>query len=847
MRVLASWLGLVVTVSCARLPGVPAGECGNGVIEPPEDCDSFGVEGGAECRPKGAVGQCHFDCAAGGDGTRPNCPSGWGCDQGGICRKPTGQFAALREYEIGSAASLLSGDFDGDGRDDIASLENPDRIGATHVRFHYFDDRAELRETREFAPSLLAPTVSRLSADALSDVVFSDFRIGVLLGRSDRSWVPETFSSYRIEDTSIRTIGVFAAGAVQGSSGFVVLAVFDGVSGLYVGDAQNNGLPRLLAPLGGPNEAFAGDPVQGRLFEDTAASPCTQVVVALRGDTRFSVLDVCARSPENGEPVWRSTDGINVELTPAEGVDAAPQLVDLDADGHLDVLIGAGGRAFAAYGDGAAIAAAVPYQLPLPAASRLGREIRMPLAAGDFTADGGLDFVFDDQVLVSAATPEVGRYEYVEWATLPAGYWNAAAIGDFNANGHLDWVASSRQRTGIHFFNGTSTDNLNEFRIPTQRPVQQLALGDFDGDLINDLAFSQLDAEGAVATSAWIAFGLPAGPPAAPTQIARVGAIDQVTSFRQLARDYLMLSSSEDVDGQQQGALALFFGGGDRVPVALYELSTFAADGSTANSVALRALGGHFSGNSPMDVLAIAIDASVPLSNELEFWLLPGLAVSAGFPERLGRLPAGLRAVSGRAATARVHLGTAVLDVDGDGRDELALVAPTEDDEHCALAWVAVEGGRVREGTNLVFDEPCTAVELRALDADADGAIDLALINGRDRFVGARLSVWWNDGAGGFDTGRRSIVADRETSPRSFAALSATPAQNLTLAYATETELRFGTLSAAGRDFVELSPPLPIDRCTGMAAADLNGDGALDLTLARSGNLSVLAALLENL
>ncbi len=40
---------------------------------------------------------------------------------------------------------------------------------------------------------------------------------------------------------------------------------------------------------------------------------------------------------------------------------------------------------------------------------------------------------------------------------------------------------------------------------------------------------------------------------------------------------------------------------------------------------------------------------------------------------------------------------------------------------------------------------------------------------------------------------------------------------------------------------------LPLDGCTGMTAADLDGDGAADLVLARRGNLNVLKATLESL
>ena len=80
---------LTLTTRCAVLPDIPAGTCGNGVLEPPEDCDTFTLQAASLCRPKGTAGECHLDCRARSDGTRPACPAGWGCDREGLCRAPT--------------------------------------------------------------------------------------------------------------------------------------------------------------------------------------------------------------------------------------------------------------------------------------------------------------------------------------------------------------------------------------------------------------------------------------------------------------------------------------------------------------------------------------------------------------------------------------------------------------------------------------------------------------------------------------------------------------------------------------------------------------------------------------
>lgn len=662
---------LALLGACAKLPEIGAGECGNGVIEPPEDCDTFGAaDGGAECRPEGAVGECHFDCTPDSDGDRPECPTGWGCDSAGLCRKPTGEFEPLlREYEVGSAVSLSGGDFDGDGNADLMSLEAPEGLGSTRARFHYFDDQAELRESREYSRAVFLPEVTDLSGDGRSDVIFTDSRVGVLLGRADRAWVPETFSSYRLLDTSIRTLGVFET-PVQQAPGFVVFASLDGIAGVYVPDSANAGVPRLLGELTGPNETLAGDPVGGHLIEDRAASPCAQIVFAVRGEAQFWVLDVCGRDMATGQPIWQDALRTAVPLVPPEPVDAAPLIADVNADGHLDVLVGANGRVQVAYGDGTALAPASPIRLRIDGVPE-PTDIEMPLAVGDLTGDGGADFVFGDRALFSlpASTPD--QFDYLVSLVAEPGHWTAAAIADFNANGSLDLALASTRRSGVDFFNSSGDGWLTQFRITTARPIQHLAVGDFNGDFINDLSLSQIGAQSASADSVLIAYGEPAGGPAAPIQVASLTELEQIGVVREGAVDYMVLSSSELRAGQRWGVLTLLSGGaGNDLPVALYELTRFAADSSTLGAAALRAVGGRFTSEDQGDVFAIGAPAAGPYdpSLVLEFWLLPALTTDVGTPVLLeGRWPSHLNAISGTGVEATMHLSMHAGDFDADG------------------------------------------------------------------------------------------------------------------------------------------------------------------------------------
>jgi hypothetical protein len=845
--------------ACARLPEVGDNECGNGVIEPPEDCDTFAVGVGAVCRLPGSVGACRLDCSPGGAGPG-GCPDGWGCDLGGLCRRPTGGFEAPSEFEVGTADSLASEDFDGDGRADVLSAEPQNERGNAHIKFHYFDERGALDETRSFPHLLRSPAIAQMTAnDDRSDVVFSDGRIGMLLGRADRSWVPETFSSYRFPNTAIRTLSVRDA-PVDQAEGFLVFAIFEDVSGVYVADPITNGV-RRVSSLPVPIDGFVGDPVAAQVIEGT---PCKQALLAVRGESRFSMLDGCVLAPD-GNAVWRPELQTQVvPLDPPEPIVHGPQGVDINGDGHLDVIVGSAERTFVAYGDGVTLAMAVPYALPVDpvdlgiggdagvtggdagvtgGVGTSGMPLPMPLAAGDVTGDGVVDFALPNGLLLSRPPPARARYEYQLY---PGGAprWTVAAIADLNANGRPDVIAGSSDRPGLDFFNGTGKEALTFFTIPTTRPVQRMTVGDFDGDLIEDLAFTQDGGTDQGETQVMISFGTPFGSPLPSVAVARLRNVEQLAAYREFDLSHLLLASAEGADQDRRGVLTVLEGSGDRMPVALYELNTFASDGRVNESTAVRVLAGAFTTEAPGDVLAIGFDELIE-PPALDFWLLPQLGNSAGTPVRLsGALPADARPFFD--GTQGYSVTTASADVDGDGRDEALLGLPRQDDDHCALWVLDVEPDRVTIRSELDLAEPCARGQLVPVP-DGNGRVDIAWLTSRLDGDDRRLSIFWNDGAGLFSIDRRTVVGGAALAPQAFALLPATGARGTTLAYATPAGLELVAIEPSTRALGTPVPLFPLAGCTGMTAADVNGDGAVDLVAAARGNLNVLAASLEAL
>lgn len=842
------WAALVAgyalaLVSCAELPSIESGECGNGIKDRGEDCDVFAANHLSVCRAPGTVGECHLDCTPDRDGDHPPCPQGWGCSIDRICRPPTGQFDARVELEHGSGYSLLAGDFDGDRRSDVVSIEPTDTVGNTRLRIHFFDETAALAETRVFPKTLLSPVVSDVSGDGRSDLIFSDSRLGLLLGRADRTLVPETFGSYRIPTAKSRLVAV-SDRMIAGAPAIAVVTTLDDGPGLYVLNSAGQGSLRLLSELAGGAEQLVGDPVAGDVIEDPTSSPCSEVVLATRAEPGFRLVNLCTRT-DKGVLAWRAVAERRViALEPIEEVTASPQLTDMNADGHLDVLLGTRAGPYVAYGDGSGLATATPLETGLPAelASEIGDPL--PLAAADFTGDGAVDFVFDDRVIVSRPSFSGGPPEYALGALNSGARWTEVRIADLNGNGHLDVIAASQELPIIDFFNGSGTDQLAHFRLSTSRPARQLVVGDFDGDLVDDLAFAEPSPATLQPDSVMIAFGNPAGPPAAGIAVARVQNVEQLVDAADNGVGSLFVVSTDSADGRRDGVVTLLLGSGDRVPFAPYELTRFSTEGALRSSSALSLTAGAFSAAGARDALAFA---SPDLERTWELWSLPGVASSQSLiaerrPETFDETV--LPAVANNQHL-EVAISSAALDLDGDDIDEALFVMP-DTTGRCVVVVVTQEGPRALGAASpgaLLLDEPCMRPELAPADVDGDGALDLVLLSGAPGGDDRKLLVLWNDA--GVLGASPALVSEPGDSPRQFAVLPRTPTRNFSLAYITDNAVKLVSTTSKRRELKAQDPLTSVEHGTGIVAADVNGDGVTDLALLASGALTVLTAALE--
>jgi hypothetical protein len=841
----AVWASLsAVVAGCTDFPAIPANDCENGVVESREDCDTFGLGAGTSCRPKGTVGECHFDCSVHA-GKRTRCPAGWGCDAEAICRRPSGGFEFASDAVDVGAWSLASGDFDGDQRADVMSLEPLDSAGATRVRFHYFDARAKLEATREFPKLVLSPVVENMSAslDSRSDVAFADSGIGLMLGRADRAWLPETFSSYRSAGASLRVTAIYDRQISQVSPLLPLITTSSG-TGFYVPD-PGTGKLGLHASFSGSVASLAGDPVSGNLLEDERSSPCLEPVLAELGASHFTVVNVCARDAQ-GQPVFRDLfEQTRIELVPRAAIDGAPLIADLNGDGHLDVLVGAQGTPYVSYGDGYGLATATPYAMPI-ADNDPTADMRFPLAAGDLTGDGVVDFVLPDYVLLSLKTGALVSYAAAAGNRLGAP-WTAAKIGDFNGNGQLDVVAASNGALNLQFLNGDGAGQFTSTLISSEAPIASLADGDFDGDLIEDIAALQMPRAAQPKGSLLVSFGAPLGSPSAPVSVAQVSGAEQLGSYREGGIANLFVAATDTLAEVQSGSLTLLDGDPDRLPFAPLALSEFAANGSVQDALAISLAAGSFTAKRAGDVIAVGLTSR----NERELWLVPAIDSPGSTPARLADLNQVLNPSVVAHLGFSADIGSLAVDLDGDGLDEAVFAMPAGSDRtQCGLLIVSANNpgpDSVNARAPLLLDRACPDPVLSATDLDGDHFSDLLLLTGAALSDSRELLVLWNDQNGGFSSSELTPVASGE-SPQAFTILPALPAnsslspRSVGIAYVTKSAALLRTVIDGTHGFSEPTWLADLPGGSGISAGDVDGDGLVDLVLAASGELSVLQA-----
>jgi hypothetical protein len=760
-------------LGCADLDTMAASNCGNKALDDAEDCDTFAPSWFPEgqCRQAGQPAACRLDCSPDDDGNRPLCPPGWRCGYtDGVCRSASGSFEndlPIADVQV-DTPRLLVGDIDVDHYDDVLTQTS----SSTWV--HYLGDDGRVVDAIGLPAGPVAPVLGDLTPRDELDIANPLQGLMVHRGQSDRVPLPTVYASLLLNEGDYQVVALdarpeqYAAGdpataQVQFAGDELLLMTADG---LYLPDEPaQEGFPKIPFPVR-LEGLLSGLPVAD-LDQDT---PCDEIVLAQYGGSEVHVVTPCKAATTDGQFGWNDQAGADGEyariaLPPGRIIDdiwsvsdsawfeeaytARVFVVDVDRDGKLDIVLPAVREAdlvpelCVAFSEGArqysstAVAddanpgeanvfgcAPIPFVWPPVAVGHLNLE-----------HDEEIDFVLPVGLAVSQrvfANTSDERFwiDSIEYhVNYGETFFETAFVTDLNANGFDDVVGFGAGKSEIVFLNGDGRGAMAEFRVPTHGTVRQLRLGDFDGDLLQDIAIFERREEkepqpedDAPSTSPpsrfgeeWltVAYGAPFGAPEPPVELGKLGTVSStmVADFKVLAydaNDDLLVALSTggewdpgdperppELDGPGQRAIALLAGATDRTLLSPFYFIGDDQDGEPVDHRPFGLVIGNFDGDAShrdLAVLTLPADEQGAMP-EPTLWLLPSTGEAEIDASRVR--PTKLELVSVISSTdhgyellqplVREGALMAAVDLDRDGIDEVVTFSSVK----AALDWPA--------------------------------------------------------------------------------------------------------------------------------------------------------------
>ncbi|MEZ4365089.1 MAG: VCBS repeat-containing protein [Kofleriaceae bacterium] len=830
---------------CAALPEIEAGVCGNGVVEPAlgEACD-----GDAGCGEPATANACRRVCDDDGAG----CPDGWGCGLDRLCREPTGTFASRGTTSM-PTTGLEALDLDGDGR---ADLRGQDATGVTLV---FGEADASLGDLRRVPLPPLATRVAAVDVDLDGD---RDLAVGITAGlalmTADGARGYDPVAQGAIDLPLDPCEDLHGASIIRGSSLEGALLIVVGGQRLFFLDnpgACDPGAPGAAACVLGPSSAplVAAGVVRGRLGYDGSdgVSAQEQFLVPRVGDTELRVLGI---RDSVLQPKLLETLPLSAPL----GDDALVAIGDFDADGCADVVANTGTTVELFRGLGAGTPAGC--RAVDDVAVGLGPRPEPSLGAGVLA---GRDVLFSAFVDEDSGLTGLLAYAVSAGATLQPYFLGATvttptslAALDANHDGATDLVATSAEglvdlylNDGIASLPPPSGATMHRFPIDTGGgDVVALAVGDFDGDLHDDVALTVPEATGigaAAAEQLLVVYGTPSGHPDAAISAGRFGARSQISMQPGggLTPDSLLVMSNPPLEdtGVCSRPLAIVIGDTSRQLLSPFALTYDPQDQRDLDAVTPRLVLDVSSDEAPGTLATIGTLPARPILD------LPALLVTSSVITDDDGFMLGAQAEQPLDNEPRFDdLQLAVAQRDDGPRDVVALSSSR------ALELDPATGAAV-------FTDLAPAaqgsVALELVDLDGDGALEVLSANAGIASVGGGLvggtaqQVWWAplaapgqswgtityatwpDAYRCFDVVSVDVATDVVAGRRVVATCFASPAQTPTLLW--------GTLRPAG-GFDELAQLTTAIAGRGLVAADFDGDGLEDLAVYRDGVVEVL-------
>jgi hypothetical protein len=880
-------------VACDDLSTIRAGECGNRVIDEGEQCDDFPSD---DCYGPDSPHACLIDCSQGA-----SCPDGAGCGLDGVCRAASGQTTPVVFRSDQSDAPLTNGDFDGDGRKDLLVLDVDKALLS-------FDAQRQLGGLSASGLAFGTMLVSRIDGDQRDDLVTYDSAQLSLMRGSASGLVPlprmlatPPAQGQRILPLDVDVDGDFA------------------LDPLLLADRDLLRIPQFGEDFWslGTLEVAAGD-IAGQIRRlALAQSPgCSGFVLAQRGAPSVHIYGICAAPLATSSTLEPTSARLlsTVALPASKLVGPSGALVgDVDGDGVDDLLIAASGTAgfdavsepvYVAYGLGngsfqsrpQGTAEASPDATASEELAIAGGQL---LEAAHLDGDAFVDLITARDIVLDPGNTAVcaPKEEDLYPCSLYHGeQWVSAVAADFTRDGNIDVIGVPPAARSLTLLLGAGSGVFNRhvIRAGSQVDAQQLpegrptvlAVGDYDGDLTTDLAFTMLDpAEASSGRMLAILYGKALSIPSEIQTVGSVGDMQELVTTSVLrgngggistgTRDLLFRTriGERDAVGFLAGETAFgagsagssTAGGGDLTRILTSPL-LFPNLGSDANDptfIAALTLGTFTGRAERRDAVALAITQAFDVQPSAEpgtdaFYANyeAGTSLDLAFIENGD---AGLAIVDPKQSAFEfpVELARGIkkrwfdpslegpgplmqaLDLDADGVDELVL-CNTQVVQSQLVYWVIRRQGsawsseqhsvEVRAAGDLALrvaewgqeDFPYRLVPPE--DIDLDGTSDIVARGDGD--AGTFVVVLQSGGSGTL-AGGTALALDPRARAAAFANVDADRA--LELVAGGERGVQFFDVDLPGAQLDELAFGIPSGPVSALSVGDFDGDGISDI------------------
>lgn len=754
-----------LAAGCTNFIAVDEGTCGNLVLDVNEDCDGFAALGeGTACGAPATGNGCFYTCDADAGEV---CPDGWGCGSDDRCRRPSGAFEPSPDSPFDfDVIDFAVGDLDGDGASDLVG----NSVTKISVRYGNADGEFESALDVLTSPPRGPVSFAKFDDDELLDVIVPiGAGISVFTADDDRTLEPIVYAPLSLDEVfGENDVAVFLPLRTT-------LEIFEPVTPIF-----------LLIDIYDDNNVYQGSAMTFTEQGPGLGLPDNQRASNLVGRIPVADLNNDAEQREEFALTFGGASAVYIytsvgssgqaTLSPISyqtidlgtwRVNRGAHFADINGDGFLDLMISirqmnGDDRVAVAYNNGAG--AMLPPVIE-PVFDRAFGE-PFPIVAGQIDEGPQADFVYAEEILIGVRfTPGAGPPETLfPIQQITTEVWTDAVIGDFNDDGSPDVAVATEATDGVDVFLNSDGVFFNRFHIDTPEPALGLRVGDFDGDVIDDLAFYEIHPGEGDEVS--VIFGDPAG----PSDAVEMGDLGEIRCFETISAsitlefdgitDLFVLSSTPQGGSRN---VALLQGSSARRMTSPFTLSE---ESLQFPDVPFWPLVGQFDDQPALDIAALAdtpFDSDASNANRvIHLWRLPG-ATGDGSISSAGAAFVALETLDDFDARCTVWANG---DLDGDNRDEIVGIDGNvlcgADTPTVVVATPSDGPGPFEVSVSTLAGDLRGVAGIELVDLDADGDLDLlALFAGTLDTADGRIAVAWNDGGAlDFDNAALIDVAD---------------------------------------------------------------------------------------